>query len=404
MKLQTIYINTIMLFSSLAMLSSCIKSTDGFIPKSVSIRYEEKGLADVLAGEKNLTLFNQAFTRLSLAGQLSENTGYTIFAPTDSAFNAVGITAQLISSMPVSDLRKLITLHIAMGAVDKPALENTITGVGLNTLNQDTVPTANNGTTIRVTQIYARMGGSVYLNGDAKGAVKTIIKASNGFIYPISGTIKQFDSRTLLDAIKSDPELSLYYEAVIIGDSVRQAGLGFEDKSITDVNILENATSFMPTVLAPTNKAFLDAGFNTVDDIRQFATSGYVGYDLATGAYFEYSKLDSVLERHVLYRSGNLSANVRIFYSDLLNPAINNGVYNTYFGPGGSLTGIELKFQKPLIFSASGNDAYVKWTDDVVESLLRIPRDSPGNPPVLNHNLSNGTLIKVDKLFYPAVK
>ena len=106
-----------MLFSSLAMLSSCIKSTDGFIPKSVSIRYEEKGLADVLAGEKNLTLFNQAFTRLSLARQLSENTGYTIFAPTDSALNATGITTQVISSMPVNDLRKLITLHIAIGCL-----------------------------------------------------------------------------------------------------------------------------------------------------------------------------------------------------------------------------------------------------------------------------------------------
>ena len=404
MKIQTIYIKTIMLFSSLAMLSSCIKSTEAFIPTSVSIRYEEKGLADVLAGEKNLTLFNQAFTRISLAGQLSENTGYTIFAPTDSAFNASGVTAQLISSMPLNDLRKLITLHLAIGAVDKPALENTVTGVGLNTLNQDTVPTTNNGTTIRVTQIYARMAGSVYLNGDAKGVIKTIIKASNGYIYPISGIIKQFESTNLLDAIKSDPDLSLYYEAVIIGDSVRQAGLGFEDKSITDVNILGNAASFMPTILAPTNKAFHDAGFNTVDDIRQFATGGYVGYDLETFTYFIYSKLDSVLERHVLYRSGNLSASVRIFYSDLLNPAINNGVYNTYFGPGGSLEGLELKYGKPLMFSASGNTAYVKWTEDSTQPAMRIPGDAPGSPPVFNRNLSNGTLIKIDKLFYPAVK
>lgn len=392
-----------MLFSSLALLNSCVKSTDGFIPASVSIRYEEKGLADVLSGEKDLTLFYQAFNRLSLAGQLSTNTGYTIFAPTDSAFNAAGVTAQLISSMPVNELRKLITLHVAMGAVDKPALENTVTGVGLNTLNQDTVPTANNGTTILVAQIYARISGSVYLNGDAKGTVKTIIKASNGYIYPISGTIGQVENASLLDLIKTDPNLSLYYEALMIGDSVRQAGLGFEDKSVTDGYLFANTASFMPTILAPTNKAFQDAGFHTADDIRQFATSSYVGFDQETFTYFIYSKLDSVLKRHVLYRSGNLSAPVRIFYSDLLNPTVNNGVYNTYFGPIG-LAGVELKFQKPLVFSGSGGDAYVKWTDDVAHQLLRIPRDPPGSPPALNRNLSNGTLIKVDKLFYPAVK
>lgn len=393
-----------MVLISLAMLASCTKSIDAVIPTSISIRYEEKGLTDVLAGEKNLTLFNQAFKRLSLAAQISANTGYTIFAPTDSAFNAEGITTQAISSMPVEDLRKLITLHIAMGAVDRPALENTVTGVSLHTLKQDTVPTANNGTTIQVTPIYARMNGIVYLNGESKGTVKTIIKASNGYIYPVSGTIKQFDSNTLLDAIKSDPDLSLYYEALMIGDSVRQAGLGFDDKEITDIYTLGHMPSFMPTILAPTNKAFHDAGFNTVEDIRQFATSGYVGFDLETFTYFIYSKLDSVLSRHMLYRSGNLSAPVRIFYSDLLNPSINNGSYNSYFGPGGSLAGVELKFQKPLFFSASGSEAYVKWTDDTAEPLLRIPRDTPGGPPVLNRNLSNGTLIKIDKLFYPAVK
>ncbi|MCC8409463.1 fasciclin domain-containing protein [Mucilaginibacter sp. UR6-1] len=404
MKLQTIYINIIMLIGCLAILPGCTKSIEAIIPTSVSIRYEEKELADVLAGEKNLLLFNQAFNRLALAGQLSANTGYTIFAPTDSAFNAAGITTQSISSMPVKDLQKLITQYIVVAAVDRAALENTITSVGLNTLRQDTIPTANGGTTIRITQLYARMSGSVYLNGDNKGTPKTIIKASNGYIYPVSGLIRPFDNRTLLDAIKSDPDLSLYYEAILIGDSVRQAGLGYDDNSITDINMLKNTGSFMPTILAPTNKAFRDAGFNTVDDIRQFATSGYVGYDLDTFTFFIYSKLDSVLKRHTLYRSGNLSATVRIFYSDLLNPAINNGFYNTYFGPGGSLESVELKYSTPLAFSASGNDAYVKWTDDSSQPILRIPHDAAGSTPAINRNLSNGTLIKIDQLFYPAVK
>ena len=170
-----------------------------------------------------------------------------------------------------------------------------------------------------------------------------------------------------------------------------------------------------PTILAPTNKAFNDAGFYTAGDISRYANNTpYIGFDPNNGITFYFSPIDSVLNHHVLfspYGTDNGNQNglgtyaSRIYYYDLLNPDINNGVYNTW---GKTLQGFStyfsLNFKTPLTLSAVGQTANVKWSDKPAMPAVPIPHDASLQHPVKNYVASNGALFKIDKLFYPAVK
>jgi uncharacterized surface protein with fasciclin (FAS1) repeats len=112
-----------------------------------------------------------AVARAGLAGELSGPGQRTVFAPTDAAFLAAGLTAANIETVPVDALTGILLYHVAPGRLPAASV------VSVNQLTM-----ANGGVArIRVE------GGSAYID-DAQ-IVATDVEASNGIIHVIDAVI-----------------------------------------------------------------------------------------------------------------------------------------------------------------------------------------------------------------------
>lgn len=205
-------------------------------------------IAIAQADPANFSILLDALKKTSLDGSLGNAGSYTVFAPTNAAFTAAGITSASIALMTPTQVADL-----------KVTLQNHVIGVGTRANDLLTAGytktfgflrspvTATSGATLSV---YANMvGGNVLLNGGlANGGAKVVtadIQASNGIVHVIDGVLKL---PTIVDHIKANPSLSSLLTAVT---SPGQAVV---------LTALNNATGPAPlTVYAPNNDAFAAA-------------------------------------------------------------------------------------------------------------------------------------------------
>ncbi len=395
------------------LLSACLKKSDEMAVPDPAIPFKGQDLVKTLSSQPTLHLFNLAVNRLSLAANIDAGTGYTVFALTDSAMKANGLDSAGIFKLNIDSLRGLISYQVGIGVFDDKLLSNNITTLQILTLKSQSTQSSSGAVHTVQAPLYLKETGALYFNGVPVNKTAAAIQAYNGYIYPVSGFMTKLPARTISEIISTDPDLSLFNQAVAIADSVFLANTGFNFGDLPTLFATvpaPNGKVLMPTVIAPTNKAFNDAGFHTADDLRNFAARYPPTLDYNDFATVTYSSLDSLLGRHILYNDiNNPPYNVRVFYNDLLGPLINDGIYNTYVGGFTStIMGIPgepsaLKFKTPLIFSAKNGIAYVKWNNDPQSPPAMIPLDANPHHPVYNYVASNGAVYKIDKLFYPVV-
>lgn len=400
--------------------SACLKPSESPLGTSVSKPFKTGDLVLTLAADSSAGLFRRAFNRLNLGPQLDPTRNYTIFAPSDSAMTAAGYTATVIDALSIDSLRKVITYQIVSGTFDETALTNAITSEELQTLRQDTVVGHLSPSGISTHILYAKEQDVLYFNGVATPWHGPATEASNGYLYDVGRVFIPLPTTgTLYDIIHAQPDLTLFDAALQLADSVLDAGFEntyfggpYYDPDDLLIYYFSNplpssANGMAPTILAPTNKAFNDAGFYTVDDIRQYTIQAYCGIDQNTYALFYFPPIDSVVTRHILHNvnvaRNNHTFTTRIFYNDLLTSDINNNFFNTYVGPGGAdatAPSLILQYPTSLQFSGRGGTAYVQWNSDP-NSVVPIPLDADPAKPVNNFTATNGSLFKIDKLFYP---
>jgi uncharacterized surface protein with fasciclin (FAS1) repeats len=127
-----------------------------------------KTIVDVAAGNKSFTTLVKALKAADLAGTLAEAGPYTVFAPTNEAFNKLpkGTLTNLLKPENKAQLQKVLTYHVVAGEVTS------------KTLKAGKVPTvAGADVTVKIS------GKNVTVN-NAK-VIKTDLKASNGVIHAI---------------------------------------------------------------------------------------------------------------------------------------------------------------------------------------------------------------------------
>jgi uncharacterized surface protein with fasciclin (FAS1) repeats len=194
--------------------------------------------AQVSAGS-NFTLLKSAVVKANLATTLSGTGPFTVFAPTDDAFTASGITANVISSL-TADALKTILLYHTLGskvlAADVPAGPN----AKVVTASGDSVFVTNNS-------------AGVFVNGIQ--VTQANILASNGVIHTI-GKVLLPPVGNIVEVASSDTTFSFLVAAVV------RASTG----STNVAAVLSSGGIF--TVFAPTNNAFRAAGFATIDAIN----------------------------------------------------------------------------------------------------------------------------------------
>ncbi|MFZ9661084.1 MAG: fasciclin domain-containing protein [Chitinophagaceae bacterium] len=239
---------------------SCKKDESG-TPTSTSIT------AQVVAAA-NLSLLESAVVKANLATTLDGAGSFTVFAPTDDAFAASGITAATISSLTAQQLSAILlyhTLPAKIMAADVPAGPN----AKVITAGGDSVFVTKNA-------------NGVFVNG--VNVTQADITASNGVIHLISRVLLP-PTGNIVQVAQSNANFTFLVAAVVRASS----------GSTNVAQILSSGGPF--TVFAPTNDAFIAAGFA----------------DIAAINAADPNTLASILTYHVV--AG------RVFSSDLTNGA-----------------------------------------------------------------------------------
>ncbi|WP_167445674.1 fasciclin domain-containing protein [Flavobacterium limicola] len=219
-----------------------------------------KSIVDIAkADPANFSILIDALKKTGLEATLANSGSYTVFAPTNAAFTAAGVTSASINALTapadataISNLRLLLQNHvITLGtrADDLLAAGYTRTFAAVR------VP-ASASSNVNINIFVNKVGDDVLINGGvANGGAKVTtanIEASNGILHVVDGVIFL---PTIVNHIKANPSLSSLLSVVT---SAPQASV---------LTTLNGATAAAPlTVYAPENAAFTAAT----------ATNGYL--------------------------------------------------------------------------------------------------------------------------------
>jgi transforming growth factor-beta-induced protein len=193
---------------------------------------ESKDIVETASADAQFSILVSAIGKAGLASTLQGAGPFTVFAPTNDAFNA--LFAQLsvsgIDDLSADVLKPILLNHVISGNVKSSDIE---TGYA---------PTVNNsGPGQNFVKVFIQKGSTVMVDGSTVTAADVV--ASNGTIHVIDKVI--LPSNVVGHAINNS-DFSILVEAVV------KAGL---------VNALSAAGPF--TVFAPTNQAFTNL-FNTL--------------------------------------------------------------------------------------------------------------------------------------------
>ena len=224
----------------------------------------------------------------SVGGALGSNF-ITGFIPTNDAFKANGIETILVngklnpallpfllrdSLSKVANLqsagviRNFLTYNLNNRVLDPSVFSDNITLKALTAAAVDTV-------------FIRKTGADYFVNGFSKIDVGSVLNAKNGRLYATNNLVTPVYNGQFIQLIKLDTSLTLFNLAI-----TRAA-----DATITAT---ANTTTIYNTVFAPTNQAFIEAGFNTA------------AINAATPA-----ALSAILKHHIIRQ--------RLFTNDLVN-------------------------------------------------------------------------------------
>jgi transforming growth factor-beta-induced protein len=282
MNLKTTKLNLgyrmILIILSIAVLALQSCKEDEVIPS-----LESKSILGIVADNSDFSLLGNAVNRAGLGSALENGGPFTVFAPTNQAFNAIGISSSAdFDGFSTDDLANILTYHVVSGSI------------GSGTLSSGTV-TALNGESLNI-QVN---GSQITINGIR--VITADIQASNGIIHVIEGVLLPPSEEpelpgTITDIVVENDDFSLLRTAVI------RAGLA-------EALAADGAL----TVFAPNNQAFNKAGFNSAADIQ--------AVDVAT--------LTTILTYHVVagkLLSGDLSSGtVAALSGEELNIVVSGG-------------------------------------------------------------------------------
>jgi transforming growth factor-beta-induced protein len=184
-------------------------------------------IAEIAAGNPDFSILVAAAGRAGLVDELSNpDVEFTVFAPTDDAFEASGITLAMIEAMPETQVAGILTYHALIGRILAADID------------------AGPATTVASLTLFLGTTGGVTINGGnaitgGANVVMADIEASNGVIHIID--------RVLLPP--NIPMLATYGGLTSLVGAVTSAGLADD---------LSAAGPF--TVFAPTNDAFAALG------------------------------------------------------------------------------------------------------------------------------------------------
>lgn len=194
---------------------------------------DNNSIADIASGNSNFSVLVDALGRANLASTLDQSGSFTVFAPTNDAFQSF-LSAKGFSSLndvPVDVLRQILLNHVVSGTNLSGSLQ---TGY-VKTLALGSASTTNN-----LSMFVNVTNSGVRLNGVAS-VTTADIRASNGVIHVVDAVI---DLPTIVTHATANPNFS-----TLVGALTSTGQPDF-------VGILSGNTNAPFTVFAPSNDAF----------------------------------------------------------------------------------------------------------------------------------------------------
>jgi uncharacterized surface protein with fasciclin (FAS1) repeats len=271
------------LFLGTITLSSCDDDDDDVI-------YVPETISEIAAATPQLSNLVAALDRAGLVETLDNPGQYTVFAPTNQAFQAF-LTANNFTSLndvPVNVLTQVLLNHVVAG---KNLSTNLSTGY-VNTL-------ATFGDTDLNLSMFINTTSGVRLNG-VSSVVTPDINATNGVVHVVDAVI---GLPTVVTFALADPTFDVLVSALT------------RETSFTFVNTLSTANGTSPapfTVFAPTNDAFVDLlselSLAGLADVPTDVLAATLAMHVVGGANVQASGLSNNMSITTL--GGNITANV----------------------------------------------------------------------------------------------
>ena len=231
-----------------------------------------KDITDLAIATPDLSILVQALQRANLVGALQADGPYTVFAPTNAAFQALldsNADWNSLDDIPVDVLTNVLLFHVINGNVTSDMLSDTY----VNTLAT--------GPNSEPLSLQIEVTGGIEFNGDANPVSGSInIAASNGTIH-------------VIDKVMLPPN--------VVTLALNNAGFTSLVAALTDsrhttdfVSILSGDGPF--TIFAPTNAAFqalLDSNdsWNSLADIPIATLDAVLKYHVVNGANVQADQL-----------------------------------------------------------------------------------------------------------------
>jgi uncharacterized surface protein with fasciclin (FAS1) repeats len=245
--MAAIMLPSLLFISCQKKISDVSTSQDGIVALlqslSVDINKTDGAQARNMPRQANFKLLSFAIAKAGLANELNNpKFAYTLFAPTDDAFAALGLgTKDAISNVPIEKLKAILLYHVLGSKVLAAQVPSTYTELTmLNNLKSYII----------------RNGNNVYINGTP--VVSADIAAKNGVVHAIDRVLLP-PAGNIVEVAAANPNFTYLVAAV------QTAGL---------VDALSGAGPL--TVFAPTNQAFIDAGFPTIASIEAAPASALI--------------------------------------------------------------------------------------------------------------------------------
>src|SRR5690606_994450 len=126
---------------------------------------ERESIVDIVVRDQNFSTLEAALTKAGLVEALSADGPFTVFAPTNAAFQAAGITD--LEDYTVDQLREVLLYHVVNGKVNASNLQD---GQEVATLNE--------------MDFYVSLNEGVVINGATK-VTTADVEATNGVIHVV---------------------------------------------------------------------------------------------------------------------------------------------------------------------------------------------------------------------------
>jgi len=232
---------------------SCTESEEKLVDNSI---------IGIISRTNDLSLLEDALNKTGLTETINSSSNYTLFAPTNMAFQnlltSLGVSS--LNDLPVPQLKEILLNHLLNGRF----LASDFTTGYMKTLAKGGASDAN------FLNLFVNISSGVRLNGQASISIPNVL-ASNGIIHVVDEVITL---PTVVTFASADPNFSTLVAALTRPDQP------------DFVSILSGTGPF--TVFAPTNDAFssllTELGAETLDDIPQFTLENTLKYHVVSGS------------------------------------------------------------------------------------------------------------------------